>query len=60
VYSQEAKEAQTKMDAFASKTGVIIKFVDYNLLNLYLTYGAAETKVKKLISGGEVRYFSQI
>ena len=57
---QDAKEANTKMDAFASKTGVIIKFVDYALPNLGLTYGAAETKVRKLISGGEVGFFYQI
>ena len=60
VYGQDAKEANTKMDAFASKTGVIIKYVDYALPNLSLTYGAAETKVRKLISGGDMAYFYQI
>ena len=45
VFGQDLKEANTKMDAFASKTGVIINFVDYALPNLDLTYGAAETKV---------------
>jgi hypothetical protein len=60
VFGQDAKEANTKMDAFASKTGVIIKFVDYSLPNLNLTYGAAETKVRKLMSGGDIGYFYQI
>lgn len=60
LFAQDVKETNTKMDAFASKTGVIIKFVDYTLPNLNLTYGAAETKIRKLISGGEVGYFYQI
>jgi hypothetical protein len=60
VFGQDAKEANTKMDAFASKTGVIIKFVDYSLPNLNLTNGAAETKVRKLMSGGDIGYFYQI
>src|SRR3972149_5330748 len=60
LFAQDVKETNTKMDAFASKTGVIIKFVDYSLPNLSLTYGAAETKIRKLISGGEVGYFYQI
>jgi len=60
VFGQDVKEANTKMDAFASKTGVIIKFVDYALPNLSLNYGAAETKVRKLISGGDIGYFYQI
>jgi len=57
IFAQDVKEASTKIDAFASKTGVIIKFVDYSLPNLNLTYGAAETKVRKLVSGGDVGYF---
>jgi len=60
VFGQNAKEANTKMDVFASKTGVIIKFVDNSLPNLSHTYGAAETKVRKLISGGDIGYFYQI
>ncbi len=61
IFGQNAKEANTKMDAFASKTGVIIKFVDYYLPNLNLTYGGvAETKVRKLMSGGDIGYFYQI
>ena len=60
ICGQNTKEANTKMDVFASKTGVIIKFVDYSLPNLSLTYGAAETKVRKLISGGDIGYFYQV
>ena len=58
--AKDAKKEATKMDAFASKTGVIIKFIDYNLPNLKLTYGIAETKIRKLYSGQEVGYFYQI
>mgnify|MGYP006145156561 CR=1 FL=1 len=63
VFSQDAKDVKkeaTKMDAFASKTGVIIKYIDYNLPNLKLTYGVAETKIRQLYSGQEIGYFYQI
>jgi len=57
---KDAKEASTKMDAIASKTGSIIKFIDYALPNLKTNYGAVETKIRKFISGGDVEYFYQI
>lgn len=60
LYGQEAKDANTKMDEFTSKTGVIVKFEDYNLGNIKLSYGAAEAKVRKIISGGEIKFFYQI
>lgn len=59
-WSQDVKEANTKMDVFASKTGVIMKYIDYSLPDLSLTYGVAETKVRKLIGGGDIGYFYQI
>jgi len=58
--TEEVKKESTKMEAFNSKTGVIIKFVDYTLPNLKLTYGVAETKIRKLISGSEIQLFYQI
>jgi hypothetical protein len=58
---KEAKEIETKMEAFASKTGQIIKYVDYSLPGLKLYLGeTAETRIRKMIVGGEVRYFYQI
>lgn len=51
---------ETKMEAFTSKKGVIIKYIDYSLPNLPLTYGSAETKIRKLVSGNEVKLFYQI
>ena len=57
---KDAKEESTKMDAFASKTGTIIKFIDYSLPDLKLVYGVAETKIRKIISGPEFEYFYQI
>ena len=59
-YTQDVKEENTKMDAFASKIGVIVKFIDYSLPNLKLTYGVAEVNVRKMISGGEEGFFFQI
>ena len=58
--AKDIKEESTKMDAFASKTGVIIKYIDYSLPNLKLTYGIAETKIRKFISGLDIEYFYQI
>jgi hypothetical protein len=63
--SQDAKKdtpkSETKMEAFASKTGVIVKFIDINLPGLKLGYGSvAETRIRKIISGPEARYFYQI
>ena len=58
--AQDAQDEATKFEQFASKTGVIIKFIDYSLPDLRLTYGVAETKIRKLISGGQIGYFYQI
>lgn len=59
--AQDVKQAASKMDAFASKTGVIVKFIDYSLPNMSLTYGtAAEAKVRKIISGNDVGFFYQV
>lgn len=64
LFAQDAKDVQqatTKMDVFASKTGTIIKFIDYSLPNLKLYLGGiAETRIRKLVSGTEVKYFYQI
>jgi hypothetical protein len=60
LHGQDAKDESSKIDLFASKTGVILKFIDYSLPNLKVSYGAAETKIRKFISGGDVGYFYQI
>lgn len=58
---KEAKNVETKMDEFASKTGTITKFIDSRLPNLKLYLGeVAETRIRKLVSGNEVRFFYQI
>jgi len=59
-FSQEKKEQKSKMLDFVSKTGVIIKFEDYNLPKLKLNYGVAEAKIRKIISGNEKQFFLQI
>jgi hypothetical protein len=63
LYAQEiknVKEETTKMDAFASKTGTIVKYIDYSLPNLKISYGTAETKIRKFIIGTDTKYFYQI
>jgi hypothetical protein len=61
VKGQGVKERTSKLDSFTSKTGVIIKFIDYSLGGINLIYGAtAETKVRKIMSGSEIGYFYQV
>ena len=56
----ESENPKTKMEAFASKTGVITKFTDTNLTELKSSYTVSETRVRKLTSGDNERYFYQI
>lgn len=58
---KDAQKAETKMEAFASKTGTIIKFIDTKLSDLKLSYGlVAETRIRKIINGQEARFYYQI
>lgn len=63
--AQEAKKdmetVKTKMDVFASKTGVITKFIDSKLPGIKGSYGElTETRIRKLVSGATLIYFFQI
>ena len=58
---KEAETVKTKMDVFASKTGTIMKFVDYNLSGIKGSYGTStETRIRKITSGTVSGYFFQI
>ena len=57
---KESEKAKTKMETFASKSGVITKFTDSKLSNLKSSYTVAETRVRKINSGDNVSYFYQI
>lgn len=58
---KEAQKAETKMEAFSSKAGTIIKFIDTKLPDLKLTYnGYAETRIRKIIKDQEAQFFYQI
>lgn len=57
---KEAETVKTKMDAFASKTGIITKFTDTKLPNLKTSFGSAETRIRKVKSGTASTYFYQI
>ena len=58
---KEAKQIETKIEAFASKTGIITKFVDNKLPDIKLLFGGiVETKVRKVSNGNESRFFYQI
>jgi hypothetical protein len=58
---KESQKIETKMEAFASKTGTIVKFIDSKLTDLKLSYGSvAETRIRKILNGTEARFFYQI
>lgn len=57
---KEAEKQETKMERFASQTGVITKFTDYNLSDLKSSYTVAKTRIRKLNSGDNINYFYQI
>jgi hypothetical protein len=63
-FGQDVKKTvpaiETKMDRFTSKTGTFSKFIDSKLPVLKISYGSAETRIRKLISGTEAIYFYQI
>ncbi len=56
----ERKDQISKFEQFSSKTGVIVKFVEYEMPNIPLNFGVAETEVREVITGGEVQYFYRI
>lgn len=54
-YGQEKTETfKTKTDVFLSKTGSIIKYVDYSQPNLVSKYSSCETRVRKITNGTNV------
>jgi hypothetical protein len=59
-FGQDVKEANTKLEKFISKTGVIIKYEDYNLNDIKLTYGFAKSKIRKVTNGDATALFYQI
>ena len=58
--SDSLGSTKTKMEVFASKTGEILKFTDYNFPQIKTAYSTAETRVRKVNSGSETAYFYQI
>ncbi len=60
--AQETKneKAQTKMEAFVSKTGSMIKYIDTKLPYLVTKYTSCETRIREVIANHESQYFYQI
>ncbi|WP_117880274.1 hypothetical protein [Aureibaculum luteum] len=58
---KEQKEENSKMLDFVSKTGVLIKFEDYNLPNIKaMLYSVVQSRIRKITSGNEEQFFLQI
>jgi hypothetical protein len=55
---KETQPAKTKMEAIASRTGIITKSIDFKLPSLKLFLGEpAQTRIRKVMSGLETQYF---
>ena len=55
---KETQTAKTKMEAIASRTGIITKSIDFKLPSLKLFLGEpAQTRIRKVMSGHETQYF---
>ena len=58
---KEAEKERTKIEAFTSKTGSIIKLSDYKLSGIKPLYGTiSETRIRKINSSSLTGYFFQI
>ena len=57
---KDEKVFQTKMDVFSSKTGTIITFIDTKLPDMKSSFTTVETRIRKILSGGDFKYFYQI
>lgn len=58
--SQQSELEKSKMVDFVSKTGITIKFEDYELPNIQLSYNTAESNIRKISAANEQRYFLQL
>jgi hypothetical protein len=59
-YGQDVRDEATKMSSFVSKTGVIIKYEDYNMDGLKTMMSIVDARVRVIRSGGDVGYFLQL
>jgi len=58
VYSQDKSETfKTKTDIFLSKTGSIIRYVDYPSEYLQTKFNNCETKVRKISNGSNASLY---
>jgi len=48
---------ESKIDSFVSKTGIVFKYIDYSLPGLKSNYGIADAKIRRIIRGGETKFF---
>jgi hypothetical protein len=56
----EENKQLSKMELFTSKTGSIIKYIDYSVTDIKGIYSTGEAKVRKVIVGESIGYFFQI
>ena len=56
----EENKQLSKMDLFTSKTGSIIKYIDYSVTDIKGSYSTGEAKVRQIIVGESIGYFFQI
>ena len=56
----EENKQLSKMDLFTSKTGSIIKYIDYSVTDIKGSYSTGEAKVRQIIVDESIGYFFQI
>jgi hypothetical protein len=60
IFAQTINDTSSKIEQFSSKTGILMKFIDYDLEFLLLTSGTAKCKIRKIIIANEKEFFLQI
>lgn len=55
-----AEKPTSKIDAFMSKKGTMIRFIDYKLPDLKTTYDVAEIRIRQFTNSPSLNYFLQI
>jgi len=61
IHAQDVKDADTKMEQFSSKTGSIVKFMDFKLPNLKHSHNSAiHVNIRIIISDSLTGHFLQI
>lgn len=60
IHAQKAVIQNTEFEQFTSRTGITVKFIDYNLPDINTKFVKAEARIRETIVGNDAKYFYQI